>query len=152
MDNTGHARITDFGLAKVTTNMDSIQSAATNGSFTPRWTAHEVLRDGGHSKEADIFSFAMVMVEVCQKQTVNSCEVDLGPLSFQSIQVFSGAIPFAEKTATAALFDIMNGGRPQRPIHPTFTAGLWTLMQSCWNQDPYQRPAVMEVLNVLRGV
>ena len=63
MDASGNARIVDFGLATVTQHLDSIQSSCQRG-HTPRWTAPEVLDGGKHSEEADIFAFAMVMVEV----------------------------------------------------------------------------------------
>ena len=64
MDGTGHARITDFGLARVTQNLDSIRSLS-DGRHTARWTAPEILSEqGSYSKEADVFSFAMVMIEV----------------------------------------------------------------------------------------
>jgi len=65
VDNFGHACITDFGLTMVTRNPDSAQSASCQHGYTPRWAAPEVLNDGTYSKEADIFSFAMVMIEVC---------------------------------------------------------------------------------------
>ena len=65
VDDTGHARITDFGLATVTQNLDSIRSASEDQGNTARWTAPEILTEQGtYSKEADIFSFAMVMIEV----------------------------------------------------------------------------------------
>ena len=63
MDDSGNARIADFGFATVTQNLDSVQSAQCQCG-TPRWTALEVLNEGPYSKEADIFSFAMVMIEV----------------------------------------------------------------------------------------
>ena len=63
MDDSGNARIADFGFATVTQNLDSVQSANCQRG-TPRWTAPEVLDEGPYSKEADIFSFAMVMIEV----------------------------------------------------------------------------------------
>lgn len=57
-----HARITDFGLARK--HGTSEDSNATAGG-TARWTAPEILKgEGIPSKEADVFSFAMVMVEV----------------------------------------------------------------------------------------
>ena len=65
VDDSGHARIADFGLAKVTLNLDSIRSPQCQNGHTPRWTAPEVLNEGPCSQEADIFSFAMVMIEVC---------------------------------------------------------------------------------------
>ena len=66
VDDSGRARITDFGLAKVTQSPDTMPSASRHGN-TPRWAAPEVLDEGPHSKEADIFSFAMVMIEVCRR-------------------------------------------------------------------------------------
>jgi len=64
MDNYGHARIADSGLAMVTQNLDSIRSISSQHGNTPRWAAPEVLKEGIYSKEADVFSFAMVMIEV----------------------------------------------------------------------------------------
>ena len=66
VDNSGKARIMDFGLAMVTKNLDSIPSTSHHG-HTPRWSAPEVLSEGAYSKEADVFSFAMVMIEVCPR-------------------------------------------------------------------------------------
>ena len=78
MDDSGNARIADFGFTTVTQNLDSVQSAQCQRG-TPRWTAPEVLDEGPYSKEADIFSFAMVMIEVrCWLPTAQ----DFGPLSF----------------------------------------------------------------------
>ena len=73
VDASGHARITDFGLSSVTQNMDSIRSASDGQSHTARWTAPEILNEEGtYSKEADIFSLAMVTIEVCQNELVAS--------------------------------------------------------------------------------
>lgn len=64
MDGTGRARITDFGL---TVPYDPDQISDEKG-HTARWTAPEILNEeGSHSKEADVFSFAMVMIEVRHK-------------------------------------------------------------------------------------
>ena len=64
VDDSGCARIADFGLAKVTQNLDSMRSTSPQNGHSARWTAPEVLKEGTCSKEADIFSFAMVMIEV----------------------------------------------------------------------------------------
>ena len=65
VDASGHARIADFGLATITQNMDSMQGASDGPGHTARWTAPEILNDQGtYSREADVFSFAMVMIEV----------------------------------------------------------------------------------------
>ena len=61
----GRARVTDIGLASITQNLDFIRSSPDDQGYTVRWTAPEILnRQGTCTQEADIFSFAMVMVEV----------------------------------------------------------------------------------------
>ena len=58
----GRARITDFGLYR---DQGAVDKAGATSRGTARWTAPEILRGRGVSnKQADIFSFAMVMVEV----------------------------------------------------------------------------------------
>ena len=64
VDDSGHARIADFGLAVVTKNLDSIQSAPHHHGHTVRWAAPEVMTNREHTKEGDMFSFAMVVIEV----------------------------------------------------------------------------------------
>jgi len=130
VDDTDHARITDFGLAIVAQNEGPTRSASGGRDNSVDWTAPEILsREGMHSKEADIFSFAMVMVEI-----------------------FTGAAPFGgNKLALTIAMAIMDNKRPPKPEHEQFTDQLWTLMQRCWDQDPLSRPGISEVLKILRG-
>ncbi|KAF9644327.1 kinase-like protein [Thelephora ganbajun] len=122
VDDSGHARIADFGFATVTQNLDSIPSISLQRGLTLRWTAPEVLNGGKYSKEADIFSFSMV---------------------------FTGAVPFSDSSATTAMVHIIQGKRPLQPAHPTFTEDLWTLMQRCWDDESGLRPKAPEVLEAL---
>ena len=71
VDAVGHARITDFGLAMVTRNLDTTQNASGENEDSARWIAPEISDNRGtYSKEADVFSFAMVTIEVrCSKTT-----------------------------------------------------------------------------------
>ena len=73
MDAYGHARITDFGLAQ-----DTLGIVFMAEGQSPRWTAPEVLAETETpSTEADVFSFGMVMVEVCSNlTTVGPPQVD----------------------------------------------------------------------------
>jgi len=65
MDATNNARITGFGLTTVTRNLDSARGTTGDLVYSARWTAPEILEGKViRSKEADIFSFAMVMIEV----------------------------------------------------------------------------------------
>ena len=64
MEDSGRVRIADFGLAKLTKNLHSLRSASHQGGLTMRWAAPEVWKEEEYSKKADVFSLAMVMIEV----------------------------------------------------------------------------------------
>ena len=64
IDQAPQALIADFGVSIVTTNPDSIRTTTRQPFNTVRWTAPEVLGDENPTKESDIYSFAMVMIEV----------------------------------------------------------------------------------------
>ena len=147
MDESGNARIVDFGLATVTQNPDSMQNTSCQHGHTPRWTAPEVLREGPYSKESDTFAFAMVMIEV-RHGGCTTCRAFANYRS-TSMKVYTGAVPFRDISTHAATFAIMQGDRPPRPTDPAFTDDLWTLMQRCWNQHPHLRPEASEALEVL---
>ena len=75
VDNSDRARIADFGVATIIHDRDSVQDILDEYEHTARWTAPEILNERGtHSKESDIFSFAMVMIEVrCGLSIVYRC-------------------------------------------------------------------------------
>ena len=62
MDDAGRARLTDFGFSTVTPDFGSVPT--TEGRAV-RWAAPEILGSGRPvSKGSDIYSFAMVVIEV----------------------------------------------------------------------------------------
>ena len=69
VDNIPHARIADFGIAIVTKNMNSIRPPTRQEGHTPRWSAPEILHEQNPSKESDIYSFAMVTIEVYRERS-----------------------------------------------------------------------------------
>jgi len=125
IDNSPCARIADFGLAIVTQNLDSIRPATGQNFNTPLWSAPEVLSGENPSKESDIYSFTMIMIEVFTNQT-----------------------PFSDMSAFKAVSAILDGQRPPRPPHPACTDLLWALMQRCWDTDPKLRPEASDVLEI----
>ena len=70
VDDSGRACVAEFGLSTVTEHLDFMRTASDHQGYTPRWTAPEVLHEGRRSKEADVFSFAMVMIEVLRRLSI----------------------------------------------------------------------------------
>jgi len=146
VDDSGRARITDFGLATIPQNQAA--KRAFLDDQTTRWTAPEILHESGtYSEKADVFSLAMVMIEVRNGWAV-VCRAS-AYCRFVLPQVFTGAAPFDSSPPSAATVAIMRGDRPPRPTHPACSYKLWSFMQRCWAPDPNIRPEVSEVFQVL---
>jgi serine/threonine protein kinase len=65
MNDSGGIRIADFGFATVTQNLESVENNTALAGYTLQWTAPEILSgESLSSQKGDIFSFAMVMIEV----------------------------------------------------------------------------------------
>ncbi|KAF9644343.1 kinase-like protein [Thelephora ganbajun] len=128
VDATGHARITGLGLITATLDLESTTPFAEGP--VARFTAPEILGgDTTASKEADVFSFAMIMIEV-----------------------FTGAAPFVHSPPVTVAVRILAGKRPERPAHSSLTDELWDLNRRCWDQQPLSRPRISEVVGYLRTV
>ena len=147
MDETGRACIADFGLAAITQNLDFTRAVSIQRGDTLRWIAPEVLNGGSHSKETNVFSFAMVMIEVRRRWPTRHGSLTYCP--FAPSQVFTGAVPFDDRPPVTTMLDITQGRRPPRPTHPTCTEELWLLVQRCWDHEPRSRPEMSEVLQAL---
>ena len=74
MVDKGSARLADFGLAAIVRNPHSLKSTLDEDSHTGRWCAPEILKsEQSVSKESDVFSFGMVIIEV---GAINSFDVN----------------------------------------------------------------------------
>jgi len=146
IDGEGRARLTDFGLTSIVRGEKSIVSAqdptVTN---VTTWVAPEILGGGPVSKEGDIFTFAMVAVEVCTGTPDRSSWFLTLPVLEQ---MFSGSPPFL-MNFHAAILEILNGERPGRPVALRHD-GLWEIMKRCWSQDPKKRPTTTRLLEFFR--
>ena len=70
IDKDGRARLTDFGLTSIIRGEYSVASPQeTQITSTTTWAAPEILGGDHVSKEGDIFTFAMVAVEVRARGT-----------------------------------------------------------------------------------
>ncbi|KAF9469363.1 kinase-like domain-containing protein [Collybia nuda] len=134
VDESGRARLADFGLSAVTDpkilKWTSQSSAASKGGSI-RWQAPELFGAESdelvpNSKASDIYAWACVCYEI-----------------------FTGDVPFFEfGRDSTVMFKVGLGKRPSCPLSASqswvawgLTESLWSLMESCWKEDPSERPS-----------
>ena len=142
IDGAGHACIAGLDLMVTTSDLEPTSSTERHAV---QLAAPEVL--GGctaTSKEADIFSFAMVMIEVRAGSVITVSHI------VHHHKVFTGAAPFPHTPPTTVGVRVLAGKRPERPAHSSLTDNLWDLNQRCWDQEPLLRPRITEVVCYLR--
>lgn len=58
-----------FRIATAIAEVDLGQTVSNQGTESEQWYAPELLKSGVISGKSDIFSFAMIMIEVCHTQS-----------------------------------------------------------------------------------
>jgi serine/threonine protein kinase len=72
VDDSGHARLADFGLASISAEGNSsfsMSSSVGTARESPRWLSPEIIgaesSDAGRpTKQSDVYAFAMVVIQV----------------------------------------------------------------------------------------
>ncbi|KZV91837.1 kinase-like protein [Exidia glandulosa HHB12029] len=135
----GDAILSDFGVAKALDELDLKNPNPANPNYTVsggaqsslRWMAPEV-SDNQYSLPADVYSWAMT-----------------------TLHVFSGVLPFGTtKQPGRVVIDVSRGRRPKREDHPSplLTDQMWGLLQRCWDQEPKDRPTIVDVLHEIAAL
>ena len=129
----------DYGLTPITSNPVFALVATPGVAGSPQWLAPEIIdppsgtssQQPAASKPADVFAFAMLVVEV-----------------------FSGKVPFPDMTNGAVVVRIVNGKRPAKPPAAEqlgLTAEMWKFVERCWSANPSERPTMDEVVRTWEG-
>ncbi|ESK84818.1 Dbl domain-containing protein [Moniliophthora roreri MCA 2997] len=123
------ACLADFGLSRVAdSQVFKITSSSTHTTGTVRWLAPEVHRGMNTSLESDIYAYGCVCYET-----------------------FTGLLPFHHLHNDAAVvYHVSQGSRPAR--HGDIEDIVWSLMQSCWSEDPQRRPTAEKLLQDLINI
>lgn len=116
MQYLGHIKLVDFGFARQLTS--SSQKCHTNCG-TPQYIAPEIVRGAGHSKQADIWSFGVLVHEIVSGQT-----------------------PF-EADNSKQLFD--NIGRCKPTFNRKINQNLRDLLNRIFVSDPNDRISIQEI-------
>jgi endothelial-specific receptor tyrosine kinase len=94
---------------------------------TARWHAPEVLKYSNHTFKSNVWSFGVLMWEICTL----------------------GATPYGNNIPTIDLFArIRNGARPEQS--PFIFDDLYQLFLNCWELDAKERPTFTEITNYLK--
>ena len=145
LDETGHAKVADFGLAKLDAvsgaemeaEMHAISSAAchTGGAGTTRYMAPEVFRSATnpepvYDQSCDTYSFGVLLWEILHEKR-----------------------PFVDLTGAQTTAHVQRGGRPPLVLdggcHPSIQQVMAPLIRSCWHQSAAERPAMASVARSL---
>lgn len=96
------------------------------------------------SKPADVWAFAMTVIEV----RGNITKVPF--IMLITGKIFTNSEPFGKKTLMEVYYEHKAKRRPQRPESQECDDTLWDLICSCWSDDPEERPTAEEVKNRIK--
>ncbi|KAJ1424750.1 Serine-threonine/tyrosine-protein kinase, catalytic domain [Sesbania bispinosa] len=114
VDKNWTVKVCDFGLSRFKANT-FIPSKSVAG--TPEWMAPEFLRGEPSNEKSDVYSFGVILWELVTMQQ---------PWSGLSPAQVVGAVAFQNRRLA---------------IPPNISPALTSLMESCWADDPGQRPS-----------
>ena len=132
IDQTGHARLADFGLLTIISDPTNLLSSSsyTQGG-TARWMSPELINpqrfgfeNSCPTKSSDCYAFGMVIYET-----------------------ISGHLPFHKYTDLTVFVKVLEGERPLREAG--FTGSLWEMLELCWTPQSDVRPSVEDILQCL---
>lgn len=117
-----HAKVADFGLAKAkleSKTTTSLSKHKTVGSI--RWAAPEILRLGRHDAACDVFSFGIVLFELCTRE-----------------------LPYPDASDDTICAAVKAGERMKIPdnVPPDFQE----LITACWSADAAARPNMIAIV------
>jgi serine/threonine protein kinase len=125
-DNDGCIQIFDFGLARIIPKgSDGLRRRLTGLTGTARYMAPEVARSDNYAFSADIYSFGILLWEICTLQTA-----------------------FGKSSSPSLLFSRVRGGvRPA--IQNIRSKRLKKLLKACWHPIPEARPSFATIVDQL---
>jgi len=136
VDNTGTARVSDFGLmAMVDLSVILFSESVVSSGGTFRWMSPELLDPssfGSHgrlTRESDRYALGMVIYEV-----------------------LTGLRPFHRLSAYAPVSAVLKGVRPDEPSDAKslgLSTTIWGLVKSCWSESSSTRPTAQQLLSCL---
>ncbi|KAK3231073.1 hypothetical protein Dsin_002954 [Dipteronia sinensis] len=123
VDKNWTVKVCDFGLSRFKAST-FISSKSVAG--TPEWMAPEFLRGEPSNEKSDVYSFGVILWELVTMQQ---------PWNGLSPAQVVGAVAFQNRKLT---------------IPPNTSPVLVSIMESCWADDPAQRPSFANIVESLK--
>lgn len=136
ISNDGRACLADFGLITLLPGQSAFVSSYT-GSGMVRWMSPESL-------SPDEFGLSTARP---------TRESDCYALGMMIYEVLSGRVPFSRYNGFTVVRKVLEGERPDKPEGAQggrFPAGIWEMLERCWEHQPKDRPPLDDVLSRLR--
>ena len=142
MSDTGVAQLTDVSMTQID---EQRAGRGLPGKDTGlRWNAPETFQGSPLTLSSDVFSFALLCVEVILPS------LPVSYLVLIILEIFTGEVPFPKLTSLIAAMRMLKGGQPEQP--PTMPTDLWLLLTQCWDLTPKQRPSMSYVADTLSNI
>ena len=130
LDAQYHAKITDFGLAKIKLESSSTSTKTKQGMGTTRWRAPELFKRGANPNfTSDMYSAGMVLWEIASRK-----------------------LPFSDAADDATVISWIKEDGEQENIPSDCPKAYGELVQSCWNKEANQRPSAKAIAQQLNAI
>jgi len=135
IDQTGNARLADFGLLTILSDpANHLSSSSFTQGGSARWMSPELidpqrfgLDNSRPTKSSDCYALGMVIYET-----------------------ISGHLPFHQHADLTVFVKVLAGERPARGAG--FAESLWKVLAQCWTPQSNDRPSIQDVLRCLGRV
>ncbi|XP_069073053.1 tyrosine-protein kinase JAK3 isoform X1 [Pleurodeles waltl] len=130
-----HVKIGDFGLAKILPQDKEYYVVRERGESPIFWYAPESLADSVFSRESDVWSFGVLLYELFTyaEKSKNPPAVFLHMMG-----------PEKQLQLVSNLLELLRDGR-RLPAPPDCPSEVYSLMQSCWDSRPKERPTFSDL-------
>jgi serine/threonine protein kinase len=120
IDNTGRAKIADFGLSKL---VDMSMTHVTGVIGSVEWTAPEIFQEEGYHDSADVYSFGVILWEVLMNE-----------------------IPWQNKSHAQVIAAILRGQTLlSSVVRNQFPSAIDSLLQQCLQHEQKLRPNFLAI-------
>ncbi len=136
---TSSVKISEFGESRVVSEDGNMTMVG-----TPYYMAPEIFRGERYDKKVDVYSFGMLLAEMCQE---GSIEELLRTASTQNVVVEGGKM----SNAKILIFLQNDCIRPFISDANSVSGKLREIMKKCWDNDSKERPSFYEIVRLLES-